>query len=257
MKNILLTYSILLAFGLSSASAELVGHFTFNEGTGTISNEGISNMGFTVPDSWGSGNVLNSSSLNLSSAATADTGITATDLNFSGTGARTFVAWFKTDQTTDGAIFSYSPTGGGGPGKDSRILVLGNGGLRYEISGGGFQVDNLDLNDGQWHQIAIVYGADEQIGDVDYFVDGSLTTLDGTGTAMNIASSGTQAIKFGEDQTGGRRFTGYLDQFSIYNEALTQSQISALTVTAIPEPSSYAILAGMLGLGYAMTRRRS
>jgi len=256
MKNTLLTYSILLAFGLSSASAELVGQFTFNEGTGTTSNEGISNTDFTVPNSWGSSSVAGSTSLDLSSAATADTGITATDLNFSGTGARTFVAWFRTTQTTPGAIFSYSPTQGAGTGNDSRILVLGNGGLRYEISGGSFQIDNLGLNDGQWHQIAFVYGANEGINDVDYFVDGVLTNRDGGGTAMNIAGSGTQAIKFGDMHVEGR-FTGDLDQFSIYDEALTQSQISALTVAAIPEPSSYAILAGMLGLGYAMTRRRS
>lgn len=85
-----------------------------------------------------------------------------------------------------------------------------------------------------------------------------------------LATNNNQAISIGNstDNDTQRPFDGYLDNFRVWGEssgsagALSLAQLEAVrladtTNTAIPEPSSFAILAGLGTLGFALARRRS
>ncbi len=54
-----------------------------------------------------------------------------------------------------------------------------------------------------------------------------------------------------------RRFDGLLDEVWVYNNVLTQGQITGLyTTNAVPEPSAYALMMGFVALGYLQFARR-
>lgn len=52
-----------------------------------------------------------------------------------------------------------------------------------------------------------------------------------------------------------RQFVGSIDELRIYNGVLNQAQIQS--ISAVPEPSTYAALAGLTALGLVIARRRS
>ncbi len=55
----------------------------------------------------------------------------------------------------------------------------------------------------------------------------------------------------------GNNFDGLLDEVWVYNNALTQGQITGLyTTNAVPEPSAYALMMGFVALGYLQFVRR-
>lgn len=102
------------------------------------------------------------------------------------------------------------------------------------------------------------------------------STSNGTTLAgyINGVPTISNTISFGLTATGGlsvggsrntvasaaNHFLGSLDDFVIYDSALNASQVMALNgsaVSAIPEPSTDAAIAGALGLGCAVWRRRS
>lgn len=98
-----------------------------------------------------------------------------------------------------------------------------------------------------------------------YFNSGTLFTLSITvdevnGTVNTIVNEGLsnelalaeQSIDF--DNGTDRYFGFYAQQGSA--TGLVDFRYDDFTLTAIPEPGSYALLAGMLGLGYVMARRR-
>lgn len=67
----------------------------------------------------------------------------------------------------------------------------------------------------------------------------------------------------GGARNGAGTVPGSLDDFALWSGVLSQNQVTqlqtsdALTVSAIPEPSTYAAIFGAGALGFALWRRRN
>lgn len=81
---------------------------------------------------------------------------------------------------------------------------------------------------GQWHHVALVWGnADETLLPVQrVYVDGQLVAEDEDSSIYEIVSNGEWWI--GRDNLVDREFRGLLDDFAIFDSALTTSQIETL-----------------------------
>ncbi len=261
MKTKIFCLGIAVAALTATSHAALVANWKLDEGAGnTTTTEQVSSTvsdAFTNSWSTSTGAPGNANSYSFPGSKIT-TNVNAT-VGFSGSGAKTIVAWFNTGShgANEGVFFDYSPTVGSGPGEDIRLGVK-NGGLRMEISSGGFDFAGT-LSNSAWHMVAFVMNANDRINDVDVYVDGVYTTrTDAAGTSRLINTAPGNGVGkigevgFGSDQTNGRGFTGLLDQVQIYDTAMDATALNAL---AVPEPAT-ALLGG-LGLLALLRRRRA
>jgi hypothetical protein len=187
-----------------------------------------------------------------------------------GANPRTFSLWFNQIASVanhQNKLFGYG-TGTSGNAFD---VGLEGGGIRIRHFGGnatwgsGFSFTNGGANAG-WHHLAVrVNNGASTFANVDMFLDGVQLTGVGTGgggltTTLNTINNadgfgiGTTSILTGGAAQNG--FKGWLDEFRIYNTALTDSEIIALSI--IPEPGSMALaLLGALGFAFGRRWRRS
>jgi hypothetical protein len=133
------------------------------------------------------------------------------------------------------------------------------------ISSGTTTIDDL-----VWTHVAVTFSADEFLR---FYVDGSLVTemteaVDGILSVMNGANSAKfQVGNRGDDinDASAASTTGYLDDFGLWDEALTSQQIGFIytgglaglnlqQALIIPEPASLALLT--LGAAWLLNRRR-
>ena len=236
-------------------SGFLKAYWDFEEGAGhTATRERLSStQSDAIADSWSTNTAApgshNAYSLN---GTRIGSNLGAADVGIAGSGAKTIIAWIKTTSTTESAFFDWTPTGGIGVGQDIRLL-LKNGGIRMEVSSGGFEVGGLGLTDGNWHMLAFVVNAGDGINDVDYYIDGNYTTRSSGGTAINTASTGSYNLEigFGNEQTGNRGYTGLLDDVAIYNKALTEAELDEIMAQGVipspPIPVTDLAIAGAVG----------
>ena len=116
---------------------------------------------------------------------------------------------------------------------------------RFEAAGGLMQI-NGDLSLGTW-------SAQAKTGE-----DGADWVLLGNGTGLTTIDSITIAAKTPAIGSWGGGDTGtiYSGDATAGGTAGDYMMIDSITLTAVPEPSSYALIAGMLALASVMVRRR-
>jgi len=233
---------------------------TFPSGSSIVAG-GVTGSSFSYDNTGASGSYIN-------------TNVSGTDMGITGSGAKTLIAWINSD--TVGAwnsgdrygILSYSPTGGQGDGENLRLVIDENGGgFRFEVSGGFIARSATSLDDTNWHMLAIVINAGDDVGEADIYIDGDFLAHDSSGTPtrfINTASSasagnianmvigGTQNTIAGG--TGADAFNGQIDGVRVYNEALSETALDNI-YTSIPEPQTYALI-GFVGLAALALRRR-
>ncbi|QDU88825.1 hypothetical protein Pla175_22090 [Pirellulimonas nuda] len=161
----------------------------------------------------------------------------------SGTAERTFSLWFNHSASVgQNKLFGYGTNVGG----QALDVGLEAGGIRLRHFGGnityGAGFDFLGANAG-WHHLAVrVNAGASTFANVDVFLNGSALAVTatgggGTGQAINTAASafgiGTTSIDTGGAIPNG--FTGLLDEFRIYNNALSNSEIAALALPPAPQ----------------------
>lgn len=146
----------------------------------------------------------------------------------------TIVAWYKYEDIT--------PTG-----SDSRNSIWetvpsfsASFGLRlnndrrdaewfYELASGG-NLNNDDgpiVNDGQWHHVAMVWNRTDRI--IKYYHDGRLR--DASPLAADVPDlKPTARLNIGNHRLGNgtRDWDGFIDDFAVFDQALTSSQVAAL-----------------------------
>ncbi len=94
--------------------------------------------------------------------------------------------------------------------------------------------------------MAVVVG---DANDASFYFNGNLVT--GSATVGSFANH----FSLGGDPTGDGRFSGKLDDVRVFTFAPGTFVPAMLSYTVVPEPSTYAALAGVLALGAVMLRR--
>ena len=266
-----LAIAMLLTSALSpAANAALVGHWTFNDGSGftAADSSGNGNTGALTPANatgpqWDTSDLLNlqpGGQTNTSALAFDGTGDTVQITGYkgvTGTASRTIAAWIKTSVVNDAIV-----TWGANVAQQKFVVRLNDsgangtiGGLRLELNGG-FQIGSTVLNDNEWHHIALTWEDDgtPDVQDTLLYVDGVLDTISGSqSVALNTASG--QDVRIGNDPfSASRDWTGLLDDVRIYDEVLSALAIGQLATVVVPEPSTALLLA--FGLVYLTGCRR-
>jgi len=174
-----------------------------------------------------------------------------------GTQARTVALWINSPamgQSSHATLVSWGREGTSTGDNGERFdLRLDNGQLRLEVQGGAI-VGTTNLNDGEWHHVAVTW-ASGGAEDATLYVNGVSEAI--TFTNSQTIDTGSEGdFRLGSsvrDSHSGaiRRFEGLMDDVRLYDSALTSSEIVAL----VPEPGSVVLL----GIGAAlvlMLRRR-
>ncbi|WP_269541432.1 LamG-like jellyroll fold domain-containing protein [Cerasicoccus fimbriatus] len=249
--------------GLAATSTDMsISPFTTSETFPTGSSivaGGVTGSNFSYHSTGANGSFIN-------------TNVSGTSMGITGSGSKTLVAWVKSD--TVGAwnngdrygILSYSPDGGSGSGDSLRLLIDENaGGLRFEVSAGFIALSQTNLDDGNWHMLAVVINAGDTVGDVDLYLDGEFLAHDSSGTPTRFINTGTSAtpgnianMAIGATQNtvggGADAFKGQIDGVRVYDEALSEVALDNI-YTTVPEPQTYALV-GAIGLAVFVLRRR-
>jgi hypothetical protein len=177
------------------------------------------------------------------------------NLDGSANGSFTLEAVVNWNSTSSGVNGIMGQTGG-----DQIWVREQNGFLDYAIgeSDAVARVGAIDISaakaDSAYHSIAIVY--DGAAGEVLTYLDGIL--LDTNGDADIGTLPATMLNNTGDFRLGGYNgiegweFNGIMDQFRISDTALTTGEF-----LSVPEPASFALLAGLSAIGYMVLRRRS
>jgi hypothetical protein len=232
-------------FGESDAGAADGNTF----GATTTATVGSSNLTVTGTVTYSSNTGGPGSSL---SATLGSSAYFSTDVVASLTPTSSFIieTWFKPTTATGNRTLFYN-----GNGSNSGIGLLLSGAninvLRGGVSDSG-GVAGYNLN--QWNYVALVYDFTGATGTIKVFVNGATTasyTLDNEGD-FNALTAASQTFSVGS-------LTGSMDETRIStftSGTFSTSMLSYSSMSAIPEPSTYAAIFGACALGLAAYRRR-
>ncbi len=199
----------------------LVGHWTFDEGTGTTvadtSGAGANASFATGTPTWIEG--VRGNALKFNGANDA---ITDTNFDPPSTGAIAF--WYRRDTQQTG---QERPFGLGG---DWEARQEVDGRIAFDLGGSPyagsevFQTTTAQPNVGRWRHLVAQFDADNDTFEV--YVDGQ---LEGSGTnTVAMVQQAAARLSFGARTGSTQRFNGALDDFRIYNRKLSVGEIAEL-----------------------------
>jgi len=202
------------------------------------------------------------------SAAGASTATKSVDL---GTlGSFTIAGWYKAETTpgAGGKLFELYY------GTNSAITLIAEGGDRLALNIAGSSTGNNSTQQtgysatGSWVFFAMTYNGTTSTNNLSFYI-GNSTSLTAAGTRSIAGTSiafGMTGIGVGNGYNNGgaanRPFDALMDNVSFYGAAdssgaLNSTQLDAIRLSSIPEPSSAALLFGGAGLVLASVRRRN
>lgn len=171
-------------------------------------------------------------------------------------GNRIMAKQLTTSPTFEGFSFAFSnPTSGTISASNFQLnLALGSSSFAFNTSGANMSADN------QWTFVAVSYDGTQNANNVLFYNGTELDTVGQFGVAGTAAvgTLGANANEFrvGSSSAGaGGSPPMLMDDVRVYNGVLSLSQLDAVRLEAVPEPSTWALL-GMGVFGLLQLRRR-
>ncbi len=143
-----------------------------------------------------------------------------------GTSSRTCMAWIKTSSTVGGTIASWGENNNGEKWM-FRVNVDGSIGVGVW---GGYTHSHVIVNDGEWHHVAAVLFDDgtPDVNELTLYVDGRKAESYSSGSrAIDTAKADFIRIGSYVNESAIGFFDGYIDEFRLFNEALTSDDINS------------------------------
>ena len=135
---------------------------------------------------------------------------------------RTIEAWVKTSTAgTNGEIAAW----GLNAGSAKSTFRFSNGFLRFENGAGG-TVGATQVNDGEWHHVAVVLDGDN-LTDINFYIDGQLDGRSAVGTTMINTEAGTDGFNLRVSRGINNRYlNAEIDDIRIWDAALSATAIN-------------------------------
>ncbi|MFC5469585.1 LamG-like jellyroll fold domain-containing protein [Cohnella suwonensis] len=219
------TKSFTINLGTGGGGGDLVANYLFNETSGTTAADSSGNgknASLSGGATWVAGHAGNGVSLNGSNAyASVPTGIV------SGLNDFTIATWVKVNASANWSrIFDF------GTGTTTNMFLTpkagSSGGLRFAITTGGSgaeqRLDAPALTTGSWKHVAVTLtGTTGRL-----YVDGIQVASNANMTLKPSSLGNTNQSYFGKSQYSDPYLNGILDDFRIYNRALSTAEIAVL-----------------------------
>ncbi len=160
---------------------------------------------------------------------------------------RTISTWIKTSATNRQVITGWGKRVSG---KIWQLNIEPDGHLR-QLVGGGYKQSSLVVNDGQWHHVAVVlpFGDPATVADIKIYIDGVCDTNSIASSEQEISTGILGKMTIGMnyiDDTANNFFNGCIDEFRLYNGALSDTDIAGLAV--LLEPNVQVVVSGKSAL---------
>ena len=225
----------------SSVNAELVAHWKFDEGSGSVVHDtsGNGNDGTFVGDpQWTAGKIGGALEFNGSSDYI--------EIPFSESmrvinqGDFTIAAWFQLDEipTEYKVVFQQGDDAGGGPGR-TWLFVHQSNEIRSSL-GGAATGSGFAIEGGTWYHAAVVVTEAGTDDSVQIYVNG-----DPAGAARLDSMEDSQGVFYiGAHKALGNIWDGLIDDLRIYSHALSETELLRLAVgpqASKPDPADGAI----------------
>jgi len=238
----------------ASAEAALVAHYALDEVAGvTAVDSAGSNDGSIVgaPDLTVAG-ILGTGIGTASAADRVEIADNATAGLYSGNDARSISLWFSANSVLEQGRLIGS---GSGAAAQFDITLEGDGiGLRYGNGNMFWSGGVIDLDDGGLHHVTVTYDGTTLGAGLTVYIDGVDQGGPDGGNSNNSGQALATANGFwiASDTSNSRGHDGVIDEVRVYDNVLTQQEVTALA--NVPEPGSLALL-GMGGLMLVRHRR--
>jgi MYXO-CTERM domain-containing protein len=248
-----------LAFGsilaLGSAHAALIVHYDFennvNDQSGAPVNNGtlLGGAGYIADSPFGSGSSLSTN------AGAENQGVNVAGDPSLGSSTFTLAYWIKPTTNQESAASMNGLERLTSRAGDSFETAIGDAsavggttsptGVTLSYFQGTWNVTNVPITIGDWSHVAWV----NSVGGMEVFLNGVSAY---TGPAVAAPRPGTGLLNIGTRHNNVEGFEGYMDDFRLYDTALSASEVASL---AVPEPSgAFLAFVGLAGL--TLRRRR-
>jgi len=250
-KNSVYLVAFVLSIGLvNRTSADLVGHWTLDETSGTIANDisgrghhgtYVDNPGLDVPGVYGTG---------MNAAGGYMEADLETDLP-TGAEERTIALWVKTEVKADRKFCSYGTDTAGQALTFCIENVNDEDGVRMRHWGGNMFYAGFTM--GEWNHIAIrIQPGASIVNDTEVFINGENIPGYRSGGSDQILNTAASPFYVGTSVGGqiGQVFEGLLDDVFFYNHALSDAEILGIMsgqpwpYALGPEPADGVLIEG-------------